>query len=270
MITRSFYDQLMFTGPINSGMSGGPSVTSAGAVAGVNVSKRRDGELVSFLVPVRYAQELLKTVAAQKVPPKDFNPLIGQQLLAHQKAMIDKLLEAPLSIKSMGPYLVPVRESDQVRCWGASNVKAEASFTADTISCQMESAIFVSESQQTGHVAMSHQYVHSASLDKLRFSVLATTLFKVDNLGRSKDTRLTGPRCTERFVATRSLPLRAVTCVRAYRKFPGLYNFTLLTASTDDARASLQSRLDVSGVSFENGMRSTRAFLEALGRGAKK
>ena len=270
VITRSFYDQLMFTGPINSGMSGGPSVTSAGAVAGVNVSKRRDGELVSFLVPVRYAQELLKTVAAQKAPPKDFNPLIGQQLLAHQKAMIDKLLEQPLSIKSMGPYLVPVRESDQVRCWGASNVKAEASFTADTISCQMESAIFVSESQQTGHVAMSHQYVHSASLDKLRFSVLATTLFKVDNLGRSKDTRLTGPRCTERFVATRSLPLRAVTCVRAYRKFPGLYNFTLLTASTDDARASLQSRLDVSGVSFENGMRSTRAFLEALGRGAKK
>ena len=270
VITRSFYDQLMFTGPINSGMSGGPSVTGAGDVAGVNVSKRRDGELVSFLVPVRYAQELLKTVAAQKAVPKDFNPLIGQQLLNHQKAMIDKLLEGPLSVKSMGPYQVPVRESDQVRCWGRSNVKAEASFTADTISCQMESAIFVSDTQQTGHVAMTHQYVHSNSLDKLRFAVLATTLFKVDNLGRGKDTRLTGPRCTERFVATRSLPLRAVTCVRAYRKFPGLYNFTLLTASTDDARASLQSRLDVSGVSFENGMRSTRAFLEALGRGAKR
>ncbi len=270
VITRSFYDQLMFTGPINSGMSGGPSVTGSGEVAGVNVSKRRDGELVSFLVPVHYAQDLLKSVAAQKAVPKDFNPLIGQQLLAHQKAMIDKLLETPLTTKTMGPYLVPVRESDQVRCWGRSNVKAEASFTADTISCQMESAIFVSESQQTGHVAMTHQYVHSASLDKLRFAVLATTLFKVDNLGRSKDTRLTGPRCTEQFVATRSLPLRAVTCVRAYRKFPGLYNFTLLTASTDDARASLQSRLDVSGVSFENGMRSTRAFLEALGRGAKR
>src|SRR5450830_477250 len=270
VITRSFYEQLLFSGPINSGMSGGPAVTGSGAVAGVNVSKRRDGELVSFLVPVRYAQDLLKTVAAQKAPPKDFNPLIGQQLLAHQKAMIDKLLEQPLSIKTMGPYQVPVRESDQVRCWGRSNVKAEASWTADSISCQMESAIFVSESQQTGHVSMTHQYVHSASLDKLRFAVLATTLFKTDSLGRAKNTRLTGPRCTEQFVTTRSLPLRAVTCVRAYRKFPGLYNFTLLTASTDDGRASLQSRIDVSGVSFENGMRSTRAFLEALGRGGAK
>jgi S1-C subfamily serine protease len=49
----------MFTGPINSGMSGGPSVTANGDVAGVNVSKRLDGELVSFLVPARYAQQLL-------------------------------------------------------------------------------------------------------------------------------------------------------------------------------------------------------------------
>jgi serine protease Do len=270
VITRSFYDQLMFTGPINSGMSGGPSITGAGEVAGVNVSKRRDGELVSFLVPARYAQELLKTVAAQQSVPKDFNPLIGQQLLAHQKAMIDTLLAQPLALKTMGPYQVPVRESEQVRCWGSSNVKAEASFTADTISCQMESAIFVSDSQQTGQVSMTHQYVHSSSLDKLRFAVLASTLFKVDKLGRNKDPRLTGPRCTEQFVSTRSLPLRAVTCVRAYRKFPGLYNFTLLTASVDDARASLQSRIDVTGVSFENGMRSTRAFLEALGRASKR
>ncbi len=266
IVSRSFYDQLMFTGPINSGMSGGPSVTVDGDVAGVNVSKRRDGELVSFLVPIRYAQELLKQVAARPVPPKDFNPLIGEQLLAHQRAMIDRLLDTPLDLKSMGPYVVPVRESEQVRCWGRSNVKAEATFNADTIACAMESAIFVSETQQTGHVSMTHQYVRSASLDQMRFAALASTLFKAGNLGNNKDTRLTGPICTEKFVKTKTLPLRAVTCVRAYRKFAGLYNFTLLTASTDDARSNLQSRLDVSGVSYANGMRSTRAFLEALGR----
>jgi hypothetical protein len=68
------------------------------------------------------------------------------------------------------------------------------------------------------------------------------------------------------FVHTASLPVRAVTCVRAYRKFAGLYNFTLLAASTDDPHASLQSRLDLAGVSYDNGMRTTRAFLAALGR----
>ncbi|MFL6658513.1 MAG: serine protease [Massilia sp.] len=267
IITRSFYDQLMFTGPINSGMSGGPSVTVSGQVAGVNVSKRRDGELVSFLVPVRFAQELLKKVAMQKAPPKDFNAQISEQLLIHQRSMMDKLLNAPLDLKTMGPYVVPVRESEQVRCWGHSNAKDEATYTADGMACAMESAIFVSENLQTGHVSMTHQYVRSTGLDSIRFAALASTMFKADNLGTNKDTRLTGPLCTEKFVKTKTLPLRAVTCVRAYRKFAGLYNFTLLTASTDDPKASLQSRLDLSGVSFDNGMRGTRAFLEALGRG---
>ncbi|HEY0489839.1 MAG TPA: serine protease [Telluria sp.] len=270
IVTRSFYDHLMFTGPINSGMSGGPSVTADGMVAGVNVSRRRDGELVSFLVPIRYAQALLDKVAAQARAPKDFNPLIAQQLLTHQRGMIERLLDRPLTLKMMGPYHVPVRESGQVRCWGRSNDQLEATFNADTIACSMESAIFVSETQQTGHVSMVHQYIRSNSLDPLRFAVLASTVFKTDKLGSVRDRRLTGPECTEKFVTTKTLPLRAVTCVRAYRKFEGLYNFTLLTASTDDPQASLQSRLDVTGVSYENGLRTTRAFLSALGRSGKR
>jgi hypothetical protein len=117
---------------------------------------------------------------------------------------------------------------------------------------------------------MTHQYVRTSSLDQVRFAALSTKLFRTDGLGSSRDTRLTGPSCTEQFVKTRALPMRAVTCVRAYRKFAGLYDFTLLTATTDDAKASLQSRLDVSGVSFDNGLRTTRAFLSSIDRAAKK
>jgi S1-C subfamily serine protease len=270
IVTRSFYEQLIFTGPINSGMSGGPSVTAAGVVAGVNVSKRLDGELVSFLVPVKYAQELLKMAAAQAHPPKNFNPLIGQQLLAHQRALIDRLLAEPLSMRGMGPYQVPVRESQQLRCWGRSNFRAEAEYTLDSVSCAMEAAIYVSDTQQTGHVSMTHQVIRSSSLHPLQFAVLASSRFRVDRIGAGRDTRLTRPACAEMFVHTATLPVRAVTCVRAYRKFAGLYNFTLLAASTDDPNANLQSRLDLAGVSYENGMRATRAFLAALGRSRAK
>lgn len=266
VVTRSFYEQLIFTGPINSGMSGGPSVTASGMVAGINVSKRRDGESVSFLVPVRYAQALLARVASQGHPPKNFNPLIGQQLLAHQREMIDRLLGEPLSVKSMGPYRVPVRESQQLRCWGRSNFRAEAEYTLDAVSCAMEAAIYVSDTQQTGHVSMTHTWLRSSSMHPLQFAVLASSQFRVDRIGSSRDTRLTRAACSEQFVHTATLPVRAVTCVRAYRKFAGLYNFTLLTASTGDGQSSLQSRLDLAGVSYENGTRATRAFLSALGR----
>jgi hypothetical protein len=213
-----------------------------------------------------YARELLRKVAAQPRPPKDFNPLIAQQLLAHQREMVDRLLAEPLSIKAMGPYLVPVRESQQLRCWGRSNFRLEAEFTGDSVSCAMEAAIYVSDTQQTGHVSMSHTYLRSSSMHPLQFAVLASSLFRVDRIGSSRDIRLTRPSCVEQFVHTASLPVRAVTCVRAYRKFAGLYNFTLLAASADSGQASLQSRLDLAGVSYENGMRASRAFLSSLGR----
>ncbi len=264
VITRSFYDQLMFTGPINSGMSGGPSVTADGSVAGVNVSKRLDGELVSFLVPARYAQDLLKKVETQHKAPTDFTAVVASQLLAHQKAMVNQLLATPLSLKPMGPYQVPVRESEQMRCWGRSNVKADKPFSVDDASCAMESAIFVSGSLQTGQIAIRHQFLRSTGLDQLRFAQLASASFKNEHFGSNKDSRLTGPNCTEDFIKNKDLPLRAVLCVRAYRKFAGLYDFAVLTASTDQGLMSLQSRLDARGVSYENGLRLSRVFLDSL------
>lgn len=268
VIARSFYEQLMFTGPINAGMSGGPSVTVDGEVAGVNVSKRLDGELVSFLVPARYAQELLKRVAPDAKPPKDFTAIVAQQLLAHQKAMVDQLLAKPLTAKAMGPYSVPVRESEQMRCWGRSNDRD--SFSVELTNCAMESSLFVSSSLQTGQVQIQHQYMKSTGLDEVRFAVLSSASFRNEAFGSHKDKRLTGPICTEQFVKNSSLPMRAVMCVRAYRKFDGLYDFALLTSSTDDGKMNLQSRLDARGVSYENGMRASRAFLDSLARGGKK
>jgi hypothetical protein len=233
-------------------------------VAGVNVSKRLDGELVSFLVPARYAQDLLKKVEAQQKAPTDFTAVVAGQLLTHQTAMVNQLLSSPLSLKPMGPYQVPVRESEQMRCWGRSNVKADKPFTVDDASCAMESAIFVSGSLQTGQISIRHQFLRSTNLDKLRFAQLASASFKNEHFGSNKDARLTGPNCTEDFVKNKDLPLRAVLCVRAYRKFAGLYDFALLTASTDQGLMSLQSRLDARGVSYENGLRLSRVFLESL------
>lgn len=272
IIGRAFYDQFMFTGPINSGMSGGPNITAEGKIAGVNVSKRLDGELVSFLVPARFVVELLNKVAAQqeqkKKASKDFNAEVGQQLIAHQNVMVNKLLETPLSLKALGPYRVPVRESEQVRCWGRSNAKPDAPFEVDQMNCQMESAIYVSALMQTGNIAIRHTFTRSEKLDAMRFSRLISNSFKNQMPAGNKDQRLTAAHCTEEFVENKNLSMRAVLCARAYRKFSGLYDFALFTASTDQTRMSLQSRIDARGVSYENGMRLSRLFLNSISNNA--
>jgi len=266
VIGRAFYDQLLFTGSINSGMSGGPNITPSGALAGVNVAKRTDGELVSFLVPARFVVELLNKVKLQKSPPSNFNEEVGRQLIVHQSLMLDKLLEHPLNKKELGPYLVPVRESEQMRCWGSSNTKEQATFTEDKISCNMESAIYVSGKLQTGHVAITHSFSKSKSLDALRFSIAMSDKFKNQIYPGNKQSNLTGPACTEEFIKNDQLSMRAVICARAYRKFVGIYDFRLITYSMDQNKEVLQSVLSAKGVSYDNGMRLTRQFLQTMGR----
>jgi len=267
IIHRSFYDQLMFTGPINAGMSGGPSITVNGELAGVNVSKRLDGELVSFLVPIRFVRELLEKAAPLEMPPKDFTKVIGQQLLAHQAVMVDNLLASPFTIKALGVYKVPVRESDQMRCWGQSTDKPENPYTLERIQCGMESSVFISNELHTGQMSINHEFTKSTKLGALRFSEMAAKAFKNESFGNQKDPRLTGPECTEMFLNNGTLSMRAVLGVRAYRKYPGLYDFAVLTFSTDESLMNLQSRLDIKGVSYENGLRVSRIFLESIGRG---
>ncbi|MCX7217518.1 MAG: hypothetical protein NTY70_00875 [Burkholderiales bacterium] len=117
---------------------------------------------------------------------------------------------------------------------------------------------------QTGNVAIRHTFTRSEKLDALRFSRLISNSFKNQVPAGNKDQRLTAASCTEDFVQNPSLPLRAVLCVRAYRKFSGLYDFALFTASTNQSRMSLQSRIDARGVSYENGMRLSRLFLNSI------
>jgi len=263
---RGFSEQIMFTGPVNPGMSGGPNVKADGQVAGVNVAHRRDGELVSFLVPAIYAQQLFARITPESKPPADFKPIIGEQLLAYQSVMMDTLLATPLTHKNLGPYTVPVRESEQVRCWGSSDTKGEKTYNTDQISCRMESAIYVSDDLQTGNISIHHKFTQTDKLNSLRFALLMGKFFSNRVNNDTKDEDVTTSRCTEEFIGNNNFSSRAVVCVEAYQKFSGLYNFLLFTTSTDEPLMNLQSNLIINGTSYENGKKFISQFLQGLSK----
>jgi len=264
VVRRSFYDQYLFTGAINAGMSGGPNITANGEVSGVNVSKRIDGELVSFLVPAKYIRTLLTRAKTQIDVAQTFKKNVAKQLLQHQNLIVDKILSEPLQIRDLGHYQVPVRESEQLRCWGSVMNKPKAHFDQSDIRCSMEHAIFISGYLQVSDVSISHQYTKATKMGRLRFSRLQSESFANERFGRAKSRYVTTPECQESFVENASLPLRAVLCVKAYRQFEGLYDFSLLTVSADQDLASVESRFDFRTVSYENGLKITKRFLNAI------
>jgi serine protease Do len=270
VLARPYYEQILFSGAINPGMSGGPALAGDGKVVGVNVSKRLDGELISFLVPARFVQALLTRAADVPSGTKfDFKREIGSQLVVHQTMMAERLLAQSFATKPLGHYAAPVHESTGVRCWGRQSERSQKPYEVDRLECRMESSLYIDDGLYAGYVNIRHEHISSTRLGSVRFAALYSDAFRNEHFGSHRSKRLTGPQCTESFTraaAEGAPPLRAVLCVRALREFDNLYEFNLLTATVDRAREGLQSRIDVSGVSYENGLRITRAFLEAIGR----
>jgi serine protease Do len=81
LVERSYTDQILFAAALNPGMSGGPTVTARGSVVGVNVATRRGGQLISFLVPARFAAALVERVRDHE-PPSDLRAEVARQLTA--------------------------------------------------------------------------------------------------------------------------------------------------------------------------------------------
>ncbi len=272
-LARPYHPQLLFSGAINPGMSGGPALDEAGLVVGVNVAKRLDGEQISFLVPARFIGPLLDAAATRAAQPDEaaFRQDIVQQLTGHQRLMLERLLGAPLQTRAMGPYQAPVNEAPGIRCWGTNPDQPELKYQLNRLACRTESTPFIEDRLRTGYINVRHEFIESSRLDAFRFLRLYSGAYQNEVFGSFRDRHWTGPECHDAFVraATEGRPpLRAVVCVRALRKFAGLYDFALMMATVDDSKRGLQTRVDASGVTLDTGQQVVKAFIDAVSRQA--
>jgi len=268
-IETDFVRRIHYTGAINSGMSGGPAVTSDGEVFGVNVARRWDGQLVSYLVPSDHAAAILKRSNAQGRSPTDFRGEVARQLLAHQGRLFGKLLAAPMGTTGMGRYTVPDAQAPFVRCWGSSNDQPERLYDRDTRVCFSNSELFVDGRLRTGGLQFIHQRYESRDLGAMRFAARVERDYANPSLLEMVDIRvnkkeLTEFRCHDDFVRRPAGTLRVALCSRAYKAFEGLYDFHLRALTVDSSSSALLSTLTLVGVSFETGQRFARQYVEAI------
>ncbi|MDR3426452.1 MULTISPECIES: S1C family serine protease [Silvimonas] len=264
LIDKSLREQIHFTGAINPGMSGGPTVTEAGRVIGINVAT--SGNDVGFLVPAKYAVALLQqSTNPPMTTSTQMLKLVDQQLLASQDAVVARLLAAPLKLDSVGHYRTARDWSDFFRCWGNEIRGDDKRYTAQTMRCGSQSSIFLTEEYETGTVYYSSSYVQSKGLNDQQFAHLYGGLFSVDPpLPDATREDVGNFSCKTAFVhQPDGLPLKNVFCLRAYRKLPGLYDAVMMSATLDQSQNGLINRLVVGGISYNNAVKLARKFLGA-------
>ena len=257
---RSFYPHIFFGGALNPGMSGGPALDTSGRVVGVNVSKRTDGELISFLVPGEFAQGLLQRSAIAKPMAQAAYPELTRQLTQHQALLVDRVMATPFKAQQHGPYTVPVPADALARCWGSGRNPSAAGFTLERTDCRLDSAVVGGEFS-TGSIALRYEAYDAPKFGPWRFARMYSRSFANERFAVSGTRHLTAAECSERYLQATGMAMRAVVCFSAYRKLEGLYDVSVLVASVNQPTQGVQGRMDARGVSFDNGRALVAHFL---------
>lgn len=84
LVKDSRYKRMIFSGNINSGMSGGPAINQNGEVVGINVASRGNG--IGYLVPARHLSQLLEEFPQQA--EQKLSDVAGKQLRPTRKNSI--------------------------------------------------------------------------------------------------------------------------------------------------------------------------------------
>ena len=263
LVLRSFYPRIFFGGSINPGMSGGPVLDESGRVVGINVSKRQDGEQLSFLVPAEFAQALLARGANAQALTQSAYAEVTRQLLVHQEQLTQRFLTTPLKAQKHGGYSVPVFDDALARCWGSGRDADFKAFDLERTDCQMDSYLFAGDTT-TGLIQMRYEAYDGPKLGAMRFSQLYGQSFGNERFAVQGTRKMTAAECSERYIERQGMVMRAVVCMSAYRKLLGLYDVSVLVASVNRPTQGVQGRMDARGVSFANGLKLVAQYLNGF------
>lgn len=264
-IENSLYEKINFTGSLNPGMSGGPSITNNGAVVGVNVATQ--GNQLSFLVPVSYAQELYKRAVERGESGRiRFSEQARLQLIANQARYLERLLTTDPEHVELGSYRVPSAYGPPFRCWAEVDEEPEQrTYRSLSHYCSTQDNIYVSKRLLTGAVTFRHKYLESKDLNPFQFYTLYQAMLEQQNWNFSaKEDDVTVFRCHDDLIERGGAKYKAALCARAYRQLNGLYDVAFVSASLNDSRSGLLSSLVLTGVSFETAAAFAGEFFEEI------
>ena len=270
-VDRSYQQRIHFSGAINPGMSGGPTVTEDGRVVGINVARQLGSELVSFLVPARFAAALIdKARQGDPPPPASFRAEIGRQLLAWQDGLYKGVAQAGFRTVAAGPYLAPESQAPWFTCWARTNENdvPKPRATDNATNCATGGGLLVANDLNTGGVYLTHAYLKSIDLTAAQFAMFEAQASEPIAIGPYGRKWHAHQECREDFVqaepASAHPALRVTWCARAYRAFDGLYDVVIQAMTQDRTHDALVSRLNLQGISYDNALDVTKRFIDAI------
>jgi serine protease Do len=262
LVENSRYQKILFSGSLNSGMSGGPALNEAGEVIGINVSKGE--EQISFLVPVMHLAALLNKEGSN-AGPENLQQLIHDALLADQREFYQRVLNQPIKLRPLGELEVPDQLEESLRCWGHSVDDDDKHHQAVHQHCRSEDQIYISENLYVGDFYYDYEFIHSEALNRFQFYTLLQSRFDHKVFSNTQETsEVSDFRCHTDIVELNASSWKVSSCLRGYKKYNGLYDATMAMASVDYNHKGAIVKIGASGVSLENANAVFKRMMESV------
>ena len=265
LLRHTLYPKIHFTGSLNPGMSGGPTISVRGDVVGINVST--EGNEISFLVPAERAAELLeKARQTNFAPSKSLLVEVRRQIRAFQDIYFARMFTGATPRVKLGKFNLPTKPAPFFKCWGDGTRNTKLTYQVVEHSCSTDDYLFISGDQLSGVAELSHELITTSELNPARFYALYSSRFQEETISGMYGNleQVTPFECETRNVVNAKRKLRAAICVRRYRKLDGLFDAVINAAILGERDVGLLTTLAISGVSFENAQRLAKRFLESI------
>ena len=261
---NSYVPKILFSGSLNSGMSGGPAVDSSGAIVGVNVATA--GSQLSFLVPAEKIQALLKDTNRPN-SIEDYMPHMGEQIERFQVEYYEQLLVRDWASQSLGENAQVIGEmASDVSCWGGTNQNrpdAEDVYIIQLF-CNNGNNTFLQNRFNAGQMHYSFYHYETETLTPDQFhDLVGNQSFGPDN--QAPERFVTEFECQQDYVdigeeLSDSGFRQAGLCFRAYTDFDGLYDVLYYLFQGQDDQA-LVSHFTLSGVTQDVAIGFSEKFM---------
>ncbi len=262
ILTKDEDGNILFSGSLNPGMSGGPTLDEKENIIGINVAT--SGNDISFLVPAEYL-----TIVLDRLKESSFEAVSDRfahssgQLLANSQKVVNKMLNNKWGGARIGSFIVPAEVDKSIRCWDASRTpKKDDLFRTYFTRCSNEDNIFISSRLNVGTINYEYMWLETAKLSPTRFYRRYEKVNSSVIGGRAGKRDVTNFSCHTDFTKIGEHDFKTSVCRRDYLKYSGLSDMLFTTALVGEKDKGFIFNLDLTGTDPKAALALFQSMLE--------
>lgn len=216
----AIYENSHLSAPLNSGMSGGPTVNDKGEIIGVNVSTLYNSQNISFAVPMHFLKSLMMESQNNKYKElgrKELPEIISKQLTQGQQELLEELKTAPKARLDLPGWSI-FSPPQSIRCWGNRTTDKKKTVELDSQMCALQHHIYLEKNISSTYYEFSFNSLKNKKRNRFQF------YNSLNNSNYNYFEKLDGtawkePQCFQsKIINVNKIPFRLNGCVSAFKR----------------------------------------------------